>query len=73
MGTTTPRLKAWAKDMSLPDDHIITESMKFINMMILERFRRQRHLHVALSAARQGLLRIERTLRMLNFGLNERR
>jgi hypothetical protein len=29
-------LKAWAKDMSLPDDHIITESMKFINMMVLE-------------------------------------
>ena len=31
-------LKAWAKDMSLPDDHIITESMKFINMMVLEDF-----------------------------------
>lgn len=29
-------LKAWAKDISLPDDYIITESMKFINMMVLE-------------------------------------
>ena len=29
-------LKAWAKDMSLPDDHIITESMKFINLMVFE-------------------------------------
>ena len=29
-------LKAWAKDVSLPDNHIIIESMKFINMMVSE-------------------------------------
>lgn len=37
-GNDDARLKAWAKDMSLPDDHIISESMFLINVMAEERF-----------------------------------
>ena len=31
-------LKAWTKDMSLPDDYVISESMFFINIMTAEHF-----------------------------------
>ncbi len=53
-------LNTWIEDVSLPDDHVIAYSLKFVDIMNEEGFIDEQVCRLHIPMTFQGLLRIER-------------